>query len=200
MSRFTKSISVFMAGIALLGTKSQASQEESDNPFVDTLDPISLRPLNQAGDNLYAAHRSHSSHSSHSSHRSSSSTYSSPSRSYSAPRRSYSAPDSSYPRSQNSNSLYNSSTGSSQSVDPGRPAVVTPTDRDINPADAKLMELIKRVQLGLLIKGYSPGAVDGVMGARTRAAIKLFQRDYGLNPDGLMGTETLNALGVVVPR
>lgn len=165
MSKFTKSLSVFMAGMGLMSTKSQALYQAPESPFWGASDPISLHSLNEGSENLYAAHRSHSSHSSH---RSSSGSYSAPSR--------------------------------SQPVDPGRQFTVTPSVADINPADVKLMELIKRVQMGLYIKGYAPGAVDGIMGEKTRIALRQFQKDHGLTPDGLMGTETLNALGVVVPR
>lgn len=181
MSRFTKSLSVFMAGLALTGTKIQAAQQEPGNPFESTLDPTSLRPLNMPGDNMYAAHRSHSSHSSHSSHRSSSGSYSVPKRS----------------QSSSSDSSYKPSTGSSQSVDPGRPATVTSTGRDFDPNEQALMDLVRRVQLALIVKGYSPGAVDGILGSQTRVALKHFQADNGLEVDGRMGTPTLNALGVV---
>lgn len=187
MSRFNKSIAAFMAGIAFCGAKSQASQHEPDKPFGNTIDPISLRPINQAGDNMYAAHRSHSSHSSHASHRSSSGSYSAP------------KPVSPIKRPPSSSYGSSTGTGSSQSVDPGRPATVTPTGRDIDPNNAKLMNLIRRVQLELTIRGYTPGPIDGVMGAKTRTALKKFQRNNGLNPDGLMGTETLNRLNIVVP-
>jgi hypothetical protein len=37
---------------------------------------------------------------------------------------------------------------------------------------------------------------DGVVGPRTRAATKRFQRKNGLTPDGVIGPETLKALGV----
>jgi His-Xaa-Ser repeat protein HxsA len=181
MSKFTKSLSLFMAAAGLVSTKNQASQQAPEPFFSDASEPFSLRPLNQASDNLYAAHRSHSSHSSH---RSSSSSYSTPSRKNSAP----------------SGSTFNSSPRTNSPVDAGRPAVVTPSENDLDPADKKLMELVMRVQMGLIIKGYAPVVVDGIMGEQTRAVLKQFQQDNGLNPDGLMGTETLNALGVVVPR
>lgn len=187
MSKFTKSLSVFMAGLGLVSSKSQAGQQPPESISLDTYEPINLRPLNMGLDNLYAQHRSHSSHSSH---RSSSGSYSSPSRSAPTPNRSQSSP---------SRGLYAPSAGTSQPVDPGRPATVTPSRKDIDPANAKLVELIKRVQMGLYIKGYDPGSVDGIMGERTRVALRKFQSDHGLPVDGLMGTDTLSALGVVIP-
>ena len=182
MSRFTKSLSVFMTGMALVNSKTDAAQNNIKNPFESTLEPISLRPLNMPGDNLYAAHRSHSSHSSH---RSSSGSYSSP-------KPSSPTPKNSYPRS----NTYNSLSGSSQPVDPGRPAAVSPVQGDFNPNESKLLNLVMRVQIALLIKGYSPGRLDGVMGGETRAALIQFQKDNGIKADGLMSTSTLNALEV----
>jgi Transglycosylase-like domain/Putative peptidoglycan binding domain len=38
--------------------------------------------------------------------------------------------------------------------------------------------------------------VDGVMGPRTRRAIKRFQRRHGLEPDGVVGPRTRRALGL----
>ncbi len=200
MSRFNKSLSVFVASLALTSTKIQAAQEADENPFESTFDPISIRPLNMPGDNLYAAHRSHSSHSSH---RSSSSSYSAPSQPSSSPYRSYNAapsqPANTAPR-QPPPSSYNSlrsSTGSSQPVDPGRPATVTPNRRDFDPNDQALVSLVTRVQMALMIKGYDPGPIDGALGAKTKNALMHFQVDQGLEINGLMGTSTLNALGVV---
>lgn len=45
-------------------------------------------------------------------------------------------------------------------------------------------------QQALTDLGYDPGPVDGVNGAMTTAAIKAFQRDHGLNPDGWWGRYT----------
>ena len=44
--------------------------------------------------------------------------------------------------------------------------------------------LVKRVQSALAKKGYDPGPLDGQMGRRTGLAIKAFQNDQGLYPDG----------------
>ncbi|WP_417539061.1 His-Xaa-Ser repeat protein HxsA [Marinobacter sp.] len=180
MSRFIKSLSMFVAGAALANTETEAAQHDVENSFTIKFEPTSLRPLNFPGDNMYAAHRSHASHSSHSSHRSSSGSYSAP-KSKPSPSRRYSAPS-----------------GNSQSVDPGRPATVTPSTRDTNAKVGALQNLIKRVQIALIIQGYSPGATDGRMGPQTREALKRFQKDKGLKVDGLMSTETLNALGVAL--
>ena len=46
------------------------------------------------------------------------------------------------------------------------------------------------VQTQLTSLGYDPGTVDGVMGPKTRAAIKRFQQDRHLIPSGQMGPVT----------
>lgn len=186
MSKFIKSLSIFMAGVAFNNTKALAINYDVENPFENNLEPVNLRPLNMPGDNLYAAHRSHSSHSSHSSHRSGSGSYSAPSRSNPVPSNPYSRSNNIRP-----------STGNSESVDSGRPVTVTPSGRDFNPDNQNLMNLIMRVQVALLIKGYSPGAADGIMGRQTRNALKQYQKDNSIKMDGLMSTTTLNSLGVV---
>lgn len=44
--------------------------------------------------------------------------------------------------------------------------------------------LVRSVQEGLATRGYQPGPVDGIYGARTKAAIESFQRDHGLDVNG----------------
>ncbi len=48
--------------------------------------------------------------------------------------------------------------------------------------------------------GYDPGPVDGVFGPRTEAAVRTFQRDAGLVPDGIVGRRTRAALESPVCR
>ncbi len=43
-------------------------------------------------------------------------------------------------------------------------------------------------------RGFYNGAIDGVKGAQTRAAIASAQNAYGLTPDGIAGTQTMAAL------
>jgi peptidoglycan hydrolase-like protein with peptidoglycan-binding domain len=56
--------------------------------------------------------------------------------------------------------------------------------------------LIKVVQRKLIEKGYEPGPVDGINGPLTQEAIKDFQREQGLEDDGVPGPETLKRLGL----
>jgi putative peptidoglycan binding protein len=55
---------------------------------------------------------------------------------------------------------------------------------------------IDQVQEMLRQKGHDPGPVDGVMGAQTIAAVKAFQRQYGLAPTGQLDASTLAKLGI----
>ena len=50
------------------------------------------------------------------------------------------------------------------------------------------------LQERLLELGYDPGRPDGIFGERTEAALRGFQRDYGLVADGMCGPATLRAL------
>lgn len=49
--------------------------------------------------------------------------------------------------------------------------------------------VVKRIQSGLRDQGYEPGPVDGLMGPRTAAAIRRYQRDNGLLTDGRASVE-----------
>ena len=55
---------------------------------------------------------------------------------------------------------------------------------------------IKLVQQKLKNWGYYTGAVDGIYGAKTTAAVKLFQKRNGLVVDGIVGNKTLAAMGI----
>lgn len=55
---------------------------------------------------------------------------------------------------------------------------------------------VKTMQQKLKNWGYYKGAVDGIFGAKTTAAVKLFQKRNGLTADGIVGAKTLAALGM----
>ena len=55
---------------------------------------------------------------------------------------------------------------------------------------------VKEVQQSLRDKGYTPGPVDGVMGSRTRAALRQYQRDQNLPATGWLDSETAQRFGV----
>ena len=54
---------------------------------------------------------------------------------------------------------------------------------------------VRSLQSRLNALGYNCGAVDGIFGNRTRDAVRAFQRDAGLDDDGIAGPKTLAALG-----
>lgn len=55
---------------------------------------------------------------------------------------------------------------------------------------------VKQIQTRLKAWGYYNGAVDGVYGSKTQAAVKSFQRANGLTADGVAGPKTLAAIGL----
>ena len=55
---------------------------------------------------------------------------------------------------------------------------------------------VKTVQQKLKNWGYYKGSVDGIFGAKTKEAVKYFQRKNGLKVDGIVGNQTLKALGM----
>ena len=57
-------------------------------------------------------------------------------------------------------------------------------------------EEVRQIQQKLKAAGYYTGPVDGIFGAKTRSAVKAFQRDCGLTADGVAGPKTLLYLGI----
>jgi peptidoglycan hydrolase-like protein with peptidoglycan-binding domain len=53
---------------------------------------------------------------------------------------------------------------------------------------------VKLLQRALARLGYSSGRVDGSYGPATVNALKRFQQANGLQPDGVLGPKTLQAL------
>jgi lysozyme len=53
---------------------------------------------------------------------------------------------------------------------------------------------VKTLQGALAGAGFSPGAIDGVFGSNTLAAVLAFQRAEGLEADGIVGANTWAAL------
>ncbi len=73
----------------------------------------------------------------------------------------------------------------------GAPGFSTPWPTD----DPGLSRAERReVQQRLLDRGYDIGAVDGMIGAKSRSAIRDFQTSQGLTVDGRAGLRVLNAL------
>lgn len=53
---------------------------------------------------------------------------------------------------------------------------------------------VATLQVRLLEMGYDVGRADGLFGAKTETALRAFQHDYGLGPDGTFGPATMRAL------
>lgn len=66
--------------------------------------------------------------------------------------------------------------------------VPEPTDRSVD------LRTTVGVQTALTRLGYDLGAIDGIPGPKTRAAITAFQRDHRLVADGIYGPKTRAAL------
>jgi peptidoglycan hydrolase-like protein with peptidoglycan-binding domain len=80
-------------------------------------------------------------------------------------------------------------------------APATPAQRATEGAKERMgtsptSEQVRQVQQALKDKGQDPGAIDGVMGAKTQAALKNYQQAEGLKPTGRLDAETMAKLGV----
>ena len=57
-------------------------------------------------------------------------------------------------------------------------------------------ERVKAVQQALKDQGHDPGAIDGVMGPKTEAALRDYQQKQGLKVTGRLDADTSAKLGV----
>ena len=57
-------------------------------------------------------------------------------------------------------------------------------------------ERVRSAQKALQEKGMEPGPIDGVMGPKTMAALKAFQKDQKLSESGRLDDQTREKLGV----
>jgi len=64
--------------------------------------------------------------------------------------------------------------------------------RAIRPGDKGGLAAL--LQVLLILNGYDPGDVDGYFGPRTGTALRFFQRDHYLAPDGKAGIQTFMKL------
>ncbi|MBO4573340.1 MAG: spore cortex-lytic enzyme [Clostridia bacterium] len=56
--------------------------------------------------------------------------------------------------------------------------------------------VVKTIQTKLKRWGYYSGAIDGIYGSKTKAAVRYFQQRNGLTVDGVAGPKTLAAMGI----
>ena len=86
-------------------------------------------------------------------------------------------------------------TGSSMpSSGAGTTAGTPKSGMGMDPAPAP--EQVKTVQKALQDKGMDPGPIDGMMGPKTMAALKAFQKDQKLTESGRLDDQTREKLGV----
>lgn len=71
----------------------------------------------------------------------------------------------------------------------------TPTIATLEPAYAVTADT-REVQTRLKKWGYYTGNVDGINGPKTIAAVKAFQKKYGLTQDGIVGPLTAAKMGI----
>ncbi|MBE9177564.1 peptidoglycan-binding protein [Oculatella sp. LEGE 06141] len=53
---------------------------------------------------------------------------------------------------------------------------------------------VSRLQERLQATGFFDGAIDGIFGPQTQAAVRAAQRNFQLDPDGVVGPATWTAL------
>lgn len=58
-------------------------------------------------------------------------------------------------------------------------------------------DVVRKIQATLQAKGFDPGPIDGVIGPRTRAAVRKYQDHFGIKASGEIDNQTLFALGTV---
>lgn len=76
------------------------------------------------------------------------------------------------------------------------PATVSVPGAVQDPKTRLSTERLVAVQLALARRGISSGSIDGVAGAQTRAALRVFQKSEGLPPSGEPDPQTLQRLGL----
>ncbi|MBQ1954380.1 MAG: peptidoglycan-binding protein, partial [Clostridia bacterium] len=57
-------------------------------------------------------------------------------------------------------------------------------------------QMVSEIQTRLKNWGYYTGEVDGIFGSETDKAVRYFQKRNGLTVDGIVGRQTLAALGI----
>ncbi len=179
--------SLLAAGLAPFGAAADEGAVEANTVGRTLLDNIDAAIFGIEESHRYtlAQHSSHGSHGSHGSHRS----HWSSSLGIVAP-----SADAA-PTTLEETSTRNVSSTPPNSVLPSSPAIARKLI--VLPGNSKkFRDIVMRVQIALISRGYEVGAVDGSLHARTVAAIYRYQGDAGMVPSGKVTTETLSFLGV----
>ena len=79
-----------------------------------------------------------------------------------------------------------------------KPKIIDLKDKEIVSDAATTTAENRTIQTKLKRWGYYNGAVDGIYGSQTRAAVRYFQQKNGLAVDGIVGPKTAAALGMTL--
>ena len=94
----------------------------------------------------------------------------------------------------------NQATAATLGLDPGTLISATPVGTAAapvpQPADQLRPASVRAIQARLRALGFYGGAVDGVWGGSTQAAIERFQQGRGLQPNGQLNPATVAAMGL----
>ena len=179
--------SLLAAGLVPFGAAADEGPVEADTVGRTLLDNIdaSISGIEESHRYTLAQHSSHASHYSHGSHRSH----------WSSSMRSDAPSADAALGTLEEASTRNKSSTPPNSVLPSSPAIARKLI--VLPGNSKkFRDIVMRVQIALVSRGYEVGAVDGSLHARTVAAIYRYQSDAGMIPSGKITTETLSFLGV----
>lgn len=180
--------------------KAVADKPEAQRDVTYWRDPAQAKRLLQLAG--HGSHRSHRSHSSHRSHYSGSGGYRAPR--YTPPV--YTPPRTPAPRTTTPRAvapLYSppATTYSTPTTTPFvSSGASTPSDRINGRAfsQSEIRQVVRRVQTALTVRGYDPGGLDGLLGDKTRTALRQYQAANGLPQSGYLDLATLDGLGVTV--
>ena len=93
-------------------------------------------------------------------------------------------------------SCSSTSSRTSARVPESRPEVRAPSPREVPPAapTPQADPVIRQIQGILQERGYGPGPLDGVLGKKTREALRRFQKDHHLAVTGEINADTKSVL------
>jgi His-Xaa-Ser repeat protein HxsA len=173
--------SLLAAGLVPFGAAADEGPAEANTvgrTLLDNLD-AAIFGIEESHRYTLAAHSSHGSHRSH----------------WSSSLRIIAPSADAAPTTLEETSTRNVSSTPPNSVLPSSPAIARKLI--VLPGNSKkFRDIVMRVQIALISRGYEVGAVDGSLHARTVAAIYRYQGDAGMVPSGKVTTETLSFLGV----
>ena len=67
------------------------------------------------------------------------------------------------------------------------------------PTPQHVSRMVIRVQAALMRRGFYNGDIDGLLGPKTRAALKAFQQSERIPQTGRMDIATMTRLGISIP-